>query len=160
MLDWLLYRYKLARVQRANRKALIPLEEEYRGARKAAKSDDERSEAFAALVPEVERHRDEEATLQTHYLCDLAAKRLIPLPEMSDAALLGKPERPSKWRQGTTYVGLILTDEGLRELHVALRNDCRERLEIVRSWVATIVPGLTGLIGVIIGLLAVILGRR
>jgi len=111
-------------------------------------------------MPEVERHRDEEATLQTHYLCDLAAKRLIPLPEMSDAALLGKPERSSKWRQGTTYVGLILTDEGLRELHVALRNDRRERLEIVRSWVATIVPGLTGLIGVIIGLLAVILGRR
>jgi hypothetical protein len=156
MLDWLLYRYKLARLQRANHKALIPLEKEYR----AAKSDDERSEAFAGIMPEVERHRDEEATLQTHYLCELAAKRLIPLPEMSDAAVLGKPERTSKWRQGVTHAGLILADEGLRELHLAIRNDRRERLEIVRSWVATIVPGLTGLIGVIIGLLAVILGRR
>jgi hypothetical protein len=111
-------------------------------------------------MPEVERHRDEEATLQTHYLCELAAKRLIPLPEMSDAAVLRKPERTSKWRQGATYAGLILTDEGLREVHLAIRTDRRERLEIVRSWVATIVPGLTGLIGVIIGLLAVILGRR
>jgi hypothetical protein len=146
MLDWLLYRYNLARLQRANRKALIPLEKEHR----AAKSDNERSEAFAGLMPEVERHRDEEATLQTHYLCELAAKRLIPLPEMSDAAVLRKPERSSKWRQGTAYAGLILTDEGLRELRLALRNDHRERLEIVRSW---IVPVLTAVLGYLLGFL-------
>jgi hypothetical protein len=35
---------------------------------------------------------------------------------------------------------------------------CRDQGEIVRSWVATIVPGLTGLIGVLIGLPAVVLG--
>jgi hypothetical protein len=79
---------------------------------------------------------------------------------MSEAAVLGRPEQDSKWRRGVTYVGLILTDDGIRELRVALRADRRERLEIIRSWVATIVPGLTGLIGVIIGLLAIILGRR
>jgi hypothetical protein len=36
----------------------------------------------------------------------------------------------------------------------------RERLEILRSWITTVITGLAGLIGVIIGLLAVILGRR
>jgi hypothetical protein len=160
MLDWFHYRYKLARLQRAHRKAQVPLEEEYQRARKDAKSDDEKGEALSAFMDIIDRYRDEEATLQTHYLCDRAAKRLIPLPEMSEAALLGKPERSSKWRRSTTYAGLILTDEGIRELRVALRNDRREHLEMIRSWVATIVPGLTGLIGVIIGLLAVILGRR
>jgi hypothetical protein len=53
-----------------------------------------------------------------------------------------------------------LTEEGVTELRLALRADRRERLEILRSWTATIVTTLTGLIGVIIGLLAVILGRR
>jgi hypothetical protein len=109
---------------------------------------------------ERERLWDEEAALQSTYLSNLAAKRLIPLPEMSDAALLGKPERSSKWKQPRHSVGLILSDDGIRELQVALRADRRERLEIVRTWVATIVPGLTGLIGVIIGLLAIILGHR
>jgi hypothetical protein len=107
-----------------------------------------------------ERHHDEEIALQTRYLCGLAAKRLIPLPEKSDEVLVGMPDRTSKWRKSITSVGIVLTDEGLRELHLGIRNDRRERLEIVRSWMATIVPGLTGLIGVIIGLLAVILGRR
>jgi hypothetical protein len=150
MFDWFHYRYKLARLQRAHRKAR---------ARKEAKSDDEKGEALSAFMDIINRYRDEEATLQTHYLCDRAVKRLIPLPEMSEAAVvLG--ERSSKWRRSTTYGGLILTDDAIRELRAALRADRRERLEIVRSWVATIVPGLTGLIGVIIGLLAVILGRR
>jgi hypothetical protein len=160
MFDWFRYRYELARLQRAHRKAEVPLEEEYQRARKDAKSDDEKGEALSAFMDVIDRYRDEEATFQTHYLCDRAAKRLIPLPEKSEAALFGNPERSSKWRRSTTYAGLILTDESIRELHAALRADRRERLEIVRSWVATIVPGLTGLVGVIIGLLAVILGRR
>lgn len=96
-------------------------------------------------------------TLQTHYLSDLAAKRLIPLPEWSEAALLGKPEPSSKWRRSQTYAGLILSADAIRELGVALRTDSRERLEIVRSWVAIIVPGLIGIIGALIGLLAVVL---
>jgi hypothetical protein len=160
MFDWLRYRHKLARLQLAHRKEGIRLEEEYQRATKAATSNDERGEALSAFMTEIERLRDERATLQSHYLCDLAAKRLIPLPEMSEATVLGRPEQASKWRRGVTYAGLILTDDGIRELRVALRADRRERLEIIRSWVATIVPGLTGLIGVIIGLLAIILGRR
>ena len=142
MLDWFHYRYKLARLQRAHRKARVPLEGEYQRTLKDAKPDDERGEAISALMDEIEHYHDEEADLQSQYLCNRAAKRLIPLPEMSDAALLGNPEPSSKWRRKPNYPGLILTNDGIRELRVALRADRRERLEIVRSWVATIVPPL------------------
>jgi hypothetical protein len=82
---------------------------------------------------------------------------------MSEADLRERPKPSSKWRLKAHSEGLVLTDDAIRELHVALRADRRERLEIVRSWVATISPGLTGLtglIGAIIGLLAFFLGRR
>src|SRR5215471_18780615 len=157
MFDWLRYRHKLARLRLGHRKALLPLEKEYRRAQQDPKSEDEEGEALAALMDEVESHRDQAATLQTHHLCDLASKRLIPLPEMSEAALLGRPERSSKWKNSKHYAGLILTDDGIRDLRLALQVERRERLEIVRSWVSTIVPGLTGLVGVMIGLLAIIL---
>jgi hypothetical protein len=160
MFAWIRYRYKLARLKISHREQAKPLLEEWETARKGNKPVEERDKVWSSLEDKVDRYRDELATLQTHYLADLASKWLIPLPEMSDAATLGNPDPSSKWRRSKTYAGLILTDDAIRELRLALRADHRERLEIVRSWVGTIVPGFTGLIGVIIGLLAVILGRR
>ena len=112
------------------------------------------------LSDQVEARRDRIALLETNYLVSKAEKSLLPIPEISDATLLGAPDPAGQWRSSKHTIQTLLTDEGIRELRQALRADRRERLEIVRSWVATIVPGLTGLIGVIIGLLAVILGRR
>jgi hypothetical protein len=160
MRDWVRYRYELRRAQLANRQELNLLHEEYRKARKDSNSREQIDEIFSRILAKARQYQDEQASVQTSYLCDLAVKRLIPIPDMSDATVLGKPEPSSKWRRRTDDARLVLTDEALRELRLALRADRRERLEIVRSWVATIVPGLTGLIGVIIGLLAVILGRR
>lgn len=58
-----------------------------------------------------------------------------------------------KWRNAKNSAIFYLNDDGIRELRIALRADLRERLDLDRSWLTS----LTGLIGVIIGLLAIIL---
>jgi hypothetical protein len=73
-------------------------------------------------------------------LGDVAAKRLIPLPGMSDEVVPRKPEPSSKWRR-TASSHFVLTDEAIREIRLALRADRRDRLEIVRSWVVPILAG-------------------
>jgi hypothetical protein len=142
MLDWLRYRYKLARLRRAHQKALAPLREEYQ----RAKSD----EAFSSIMEEMDYYHDRQTVLQTRYLSDVASKRLIPLPEMSEEFLLGQISSTKNWRRPEHGRMPLLTDDAIRELSLALRNDWRERLEIVRSWV---VPVLTAALGYLLGLL-------
>lgn len=149
MFDWLRYRYKLARLQIAGRKQLKVASELIKP-------------AIKDFYVQYWQRLEELATLQTDYFSNLASKRLIPIPERSTEFLLGGSNPNSKWRRAKTGRHL-LTDEVLRELRVAVRAERRERLEIVRTWVVTIVPGftaLTGLIGAIIGLLAFISGRH
>jgi hypothetical protein len=166
MLDWLRYHYKLARLQTSRRRVLTRLRKKCESI-DPAMSREERGEAYHEayhrLIDEEIYYDDEKASLKTDYLYALTAKRLIPFPEKSWADLRERPKPSSKWRLKGHTEGCVLTSDAIREVRVALRADRRERLEIVRSWVGTIAPGLTaltGLIGTIIGLLAFFLGRR
>jgi hypothetical protein len=161
MLDWLRYRYELAKLKKQNAQQLAPLDDAYFTARRAKKPRDEMNPLWEKLLDEHGVNRDRIALLETNYLTEQAQKCLLPIPAPQDATVLGEPgDTSDRWRRSENCYELLLSEEGLRELRLALRADRRERLEIVRSWVATIVPGLTGLIGVLIGLAAIILGRR
>lgn len=160
MLDWFRYRYELWQLQRQNRKEIKPRSHAYSEAQKTNISHDKLVELGQNLFDQMEINRDKIALLKTRYLTSQADKHLVPIPEMSDADILGQYDPLSKWRRSKHDVFLRLTDNGIRELRLALRADRRERLEIIRSWTTTIISSLTGLIGVLIGLAAVILGRR
>jgi hypothetical protein len=168
MLDWLRYRRDLARTKKRNAKDLEPLERAYVAAFRAQnKPRSEIDELREKWLDQVGFNSDRIKHLETDYLTSQAQKHLVPFPpfpqEILDAdreILRDDIDLSAKWAQSSVGPEMVLTDESVKELRLALRADRRERLEIVRSWVATIVPGLTGLIGVIIGLLAVILGRR
>jgi hypothetical protein len=80
MFAWFRYRYKLARIEISHRKQAKSLLEEWETARKGNKPVKERDKVWSRLEDKVVRYHDEKATLQTHYLGDLASKRLIPLP--------------------------------------------------------------------------------
>ena len=55
---------------------------------------------------------------------------------------------------------LILRPGARIELQSAIRAARKEHLETVRLWITAIVPSLTGLLGVTVALLAILLGRR
>ena len=132
MFDWLRYRYKLAALQRYHRRHLKSLRKR---TELQEENDDEQLERFDNVM---QNHRVMLAHLQTNYLCNLAEKRLVQIPEAA------------AWIGYERLAVSVLTNEAMRELRVALRADRRERLEIVRSWV---VPILTGVLGFVIGLL-------
>jgi hypothetical protein len=125
--DWLRYRYNLAALQRYHRR-------DFRDLRKR-RNEDGQLERFDNMM---QAHRMTLAHLQTNYLCNLAEKRLVQIPEAE------------AWIDYEPLAISVLTNEAMRELRVALRADRRERFEIVRSWV---VPILTGVLGFVIGLL-------
>jgi hypothetical protein len=84
--------------------------------------------------------------LTSDYLIDTAEKLMIEVPHPS----------PPEWTHSDRNSRVYLTETSMFKLRSAIRAERKERSELARSWLSSI----TGLIGVIIGLLAVILGRR
>jgi len=156
MLDWLRYRRDLARLRKQYAKDLKALHNAYAAAQKQNKTISEANELRDKWLDKFRDNQDRIALLETEYLTSQARKHLVPMPKVPAEIYDGAPDPSGKWRCQNLGFDCLLTDEAVRELRRELRADRRERLEIVRSWVA----GLTGLIGVIIGLLAIILGRR
>src|SRR5262249_14345456 len=151
---WLRYRYNLARLNFGLGKQRKALSNELEAARKSAKPPEEIREISQRLASLEHRHRHGQLTLQSYYLSDLAAKRLIEVPEMSIDTLIGEQDQSDNWMLSVFTGTFLLKEKPMRELLLALRADRRERLEIARTWAGTIITGLTGLIGVLIGLLA------
>jgi hypothetical protein len=150
MRDWLRYRYQLSRLHKERRDLSRSHKEAYDQAAKQQKPKHELYQLALECAEDIQINYDRVGILQTGYLTSLAEKRLIPMPEGS----LPLDQRGNdKWRNAKNSAILYLNNDGIRELRVALRADRRERLDLVRSWLTS----LTGLIGVIIGLLAIIL---
>jgi hypothetical protein len=85
--------------------------------------------------------------LMTWYLIDIAEKLMIEVPHPS----------PPDWREAEFHLHRVyLTETSIFKLRAAIRTERKERSELARSWLSSI----TGLIGVLIGLLAIILGHR
>lgn len=59
MIDWIRYRYKLARLEIAHRNEVKPLLSEWERVRKDNKSAEERDEVWSRLESKVSRYHDE-----------------------------------------------------------------------------------------------------
>jgi len=86
--------------------------------------------------------------LQSTYLVSKAEKMFLPIPDFNRDS--------EKWERSDISGRYHLTRAAMRELVSAIRTERKESSEVARAWLT----GLTGLFGVLIGLLAVILGRR
>lgn len=150
MLDWLRYRYQLSRLHKERRDLSRSHKVAYDQATKQQKSKHDLNQLVLGFADDLQINYDHVGILQTGYLTSLAERRLIPVPEGS----MPLDQRGNdKWRNAKNSAIFYLNDDGIRELRIALRADLRERLDLDRSWLTS----LTGLIGVIIGLLAIIL---
>jgi hypothetical protein len=87
---------------------------------------------------------DDISQLASDYLERTAQRLLLPVPEFN--------QRSNKWEKSAFTERWRLTLAAIFELRAAIQAERRE----IRSWLAAI----TGLIGALIGLLSVILGRR
>jgi hypothetical protein len=148
MIGWLGYHYHLYRIQRKRRRIRRTHAKEWAKAKAENKSESELGALTVITIHENESIDDEIADLLSHYLFSLGEQYRIPLPP---------PDIDNINWQMSKYTGTYrLTNDAILKLRVALRTEQKDRSEIPLRWLT----GLTGLIGVLIGLAAVILGRR
>jgi hypothetical protein len=141
MLDWLRFRYKLWRLHAEKRKTARNDAKAWRIA-KEGKPPPSLQGRNALLID------DDIQQLESDYLNTQADKLQLHIP-LEDQTY-------RRWEVSGLTQRERLNAKARQELRSAIRVERKERSELARSWLT----GLTGLIGVLIGLLAIILGRR
>lgn len=139
MFDWIKYRYCLWKLLRSKRET----QGSYSKTIKKAKSEEEKrktsSEAGFFIAEEELKIRE----LQTARLRYIAKRLMVPIPEFKDENL---------WKKDRCLNTYILTSRGIYELKKLIRNEKKEKREIVFSWITLLI----GLLGAQIGLISML----
>ncbi len=112
-----------------------------------AKKKDDREEIqslLSALDYEQSEPEEKIKLLKTQYLISIADKLSLPTPPIT--------EKEEGWEESGFSGRHVLTNKGITELRSLIRQEKRERYELIFRWVSILI----GLIGAIIGLVAVL----
>lgn len=145
VLGCLKYRLGIRKLLRKKKKIYVSYLAELRKVKNngGLKDDIDAIEASAAF--ENAMIMEEISILITNYYRALAAHYFLPMPPLEDEGV---------WEQcSITSYQWVLTNKGISELRSTIRKEKRERLELA----LTIIAMVTGVIGAITGLCAVIL---
>ena len=148
MSDWLMWNYQLWR----NARKIENSRREYYRKIKQARAEGQSEQQIEEIKAQEYYHflvaREERLKLISVHLTRKATKLLIPVQFEND--------EQKGWAQAATG-GYHLTPAAIHELHSAIRNEERERSEVLQLQVApilSIAAAFTGLLGVLIGLFA------
>ena len=146
MLAHILFQRKLSKIKRRQKRDEQPI--------KAALADAKTKEFPIDEISNLEndyghiqvRYLDEILRLHTEYLIRESNRLIVPYPAAN---------KPGMWeRDDEGYVRL--TEAGISKLRADIRAEKRARLEHVIMWL----PGVVGMLGALIGLAAVITGKK
>lgn len=145
MLETIVYRWRLALLQRNKRKARRRLEARIEEA-KAAHDPDAEQSLIADWFDETDLADDEIALLQSQYLQATADRLLLAVPGLEDK---------TTWTKSSVHPNRVyLSKEGVQAIRAQIREEKRfrrEAREALLPWLAA----LTGLIGALTGFTAV-----
>jgi len=143
MLDRLLFTYNLWCLQWQKRRVQRLYRKDLKEARRQKRGRDEVEQIIQAEMSETDFIDDEILRLVTQHLLQEVAKNLLPRPDFSAEGM---------WVESNITGRRHLSPEGISELRAKIRQERRERSENVRMWLV----GLTGVIGALAGLVAVL----
>jgi hypothetical protein len=149
-MNYLTYRIELAKLNRRLKKVharISRLTEEIKKA-EGPKAAHEASQAEAWEIFMVD---DDIAYLRTRYFRSKADKMLLSLPE--------RKKEDGYWEESDYLGRWVLTMEGIAHVRELIRKEQKERLEVTSHRIAIwtgILTALTGLIGVLIGFVAIV----
>jgi hypothetical protein len=143
MLDWLRYRVRLAQLQKRKKQAVRLSLAKWDHLFKNSPEDSRIS--LVIDRSDIEPFEEDIENLIYWYLSVQAQKLRLLLPESSDS-----------WQWSKHRGHFMLKPAEVQKLRSAIRAERKERSELAFRWLT----GITGLIGVLIGLLAIILGKR
>jgi hypothetical protein len=146
MLDWIRFRFQLYRLEREKSKAVAELLQSWQKLKtdhlpvdqEAELLDRRRSIKIEPIEEDVER-------LISSYLAGEAQKLRIAFPSADGC-----------WYWSKHRHHYLLTRDAMQSLRSAIRTEKKEKSELAFRWLS----GITGLLGALIGVLALILGRK
>lgn len=141
MIEYIKYRYRLAKLLR-DRRAVT---KKYEPLLAKEKSGDDMTDIMYEEHTELVIVDDQIHRLVTNWLWEQAKKSMIPIPSHDEEGMWEETES----RPGTYHLSV----KGVGTLRAALRKENKERWETLVVWVAPI----TGLVGALTGLLAIIM---
>jgi hypothetical protein len=146
MFDYLQLRWKLWKLARIwddiEGASKARLEE----ARKRQASREELHEIDHDAAREYFEYQDDVRAAHSRFLTSKASQLILPIPERVDKAM---------WEED--YIGRTsLTELGINTVRSAVRAERKARLEMFLMWV----PGVVGILGTLVGLAAILTGRR
>ena len=142
MLDWFRYRYQLSKLQAKKRREVRACLQGWPKGEELKALSYKDMEALRDPVVAIE---EDIAKLLTSYLCSEAQKLFLPVSNVDD-----------DWEWSKIRRHYCLTNAAMVKLRSAIRAEKKEGSENFRSWLGSI----TGIIGILLASLAIILGRR
>jgi len=134
---------KVRSLQKARAENGQQLQKRLKETRQRGVTGDDLQEIYADYGPEDVLYEDEIHELWTRYLREKAERLLLPLPPMDDE---------NYWEESRVTSRKLLTRKGIDEVRRSIRRELHERRSGWLTWVAA----LTGLVGAISGLVAII----
>ena len=138
MVEWLKYHRRLSLLNKQYDKEKRPYSKLISEA-KGGEKQQLLSEAGSILAP-----IDEEINcLKSRRLCQIANSLIVSIPKMQDETY---------WEFSHYTGGYFLTTEGINEVRKRIRQERKDRCDLVLAWI----PAVVGIMGGLIGLVAVI----
>ncbi|MGC1349165.1 MAG: hypothetical protein WA858_05240 [Xanthobacteraceae bacterium] len=144
MFDYLRFRWKLGQLERELRQNEKHYETKLKTAKQRKASADELHLIQDEGAGEYFHFRDEIRKLHSRYLHTQASRLLIPRPSLNDETM---------WEHEGPFV--YLTEHGINHLRATIRAERKARVELFLMWV----PGVVGILGALIGLVAILFGK-
>lgn len=147
MFESIKYRLELSKLFKRKKKINQNYSKLIRVAEKEKRPEEEIDGLCSEAAFEDDILDEEISLLVTNYLEGQSKRYFLPLPERNDQKMWTECGIISKQR--------VLTSHGISEVRSALRKEAKERMEIIFTFLVI----LTGIIGAITGLLAILLRR-
>jgi hypothetical protein len=138
------------------RRKVYQLEQELRAEEKASKIKIDKATKRGATADEIYELKNDYAGAYFHFTDEIKAAHGSYVLAQARRLIVEVPSLKNKryWEgNDQTYT---LTEEGVRYLRNAVRAERKARVELVVMWL----PGVVGLVGTLIGLAAVLTGRK
>ncbi|MBR1090792.1 hypothetical protein JQ621_25300 [Bradyrhizobium manausense] len=147
MFDYLRFRWKLWGTERQRRAAGKVYEKDLAAAKARKASAEEIEEVSSRGMTDDYELDDEVVQLHTAYLLAEARRLMLAAPEIRDE---------ERWGCGIVTGRRQLTKKGIVEMRAAIRAEKKASREGLLLWV----PGITGILGLVVALAAIVLGRK
>lgn len=144
-MSYIKYRWKLRKLLRLQEKTQNSYKKNIKKAHKENKSHDDIEEIRSMAYSEYLMLKEEIDEYVTNYLTSVASKLMIPKPDLKDDSMWYNDQYTSRRK--------LLTENGISLIRSNIRNEKKESINLFLP----IIAAITGMIGAITGLLAIIL---